>query len=84
MGYMINKFYRYAGLSTEISDAHILRRTFATNMYNQGAPVKNIASYIGDLESTTSQYYIAVKRTIRSHGETLSVVPLPLQNDKSK
>ena len=59
---MIKKFYRYAGLPVEISGAHILRRTFATNMYNQGAPVKNIASYIGDLESTTSQYYIAIKR----------------------
>ena len=81
MGYMINKFYRKVGLPEEITGAHILRRTFATNMYNQGAQIKNIASYIGDLESTTSQYYIAVKRTIRSQGQTISVVPLPHEEE---
>ena len=82
MGYMINRFYQKAGLSEEITGAHILRRTFATNQYQQGAPIKKIASYIGDLESTTSQYYIAIKRTIRSNGETISVVPMPLSKEK--
>ena len=40
---------------------HIFRKTFATRMYESGARVEEIAAYIGDLESTTQKYYIAIR-----------------------
>lgn len=48
---------------------HIFRRTFATRMYKNGARVKEIAAYIGDLESITERYYIAVCKKIVEDGE---------------
>lgn len=74
---LINKLYRNAGLSEEISGAHILRHTFATDLFYRGAQIKSIASYIGDLESTTAQYYIAIRKTIRAGDRALNVVPIP-------
>lgn len=41
---------------------HIFRKTFATRMYESGARVEEIAAYIGDLESTTQKYYIAIRK----------------------
>ena len=47
-------------------------------MYESGARVKEIAAYIGDLESTTERYYITVRKKIVEGGETKQVVMLPV------
>lgn len=64
---------------------HVLRRTFATTMYEQGARVEEIAAYIGDLESTTRKYYIAIRKKVTVDGTTKQVVKLPdlTKNDAS-
>lgn len=56
--------FRHAGLTELKGGLHIFHRTFATRMYENGARVKEIAAYIGDLESTTEQYYIAVRKKL--------------------
>ena len=56
--------FKNAGLAELNGGLHIFRRTFATRMYENKARVKEIAAYIGDLESTTEQYYIAVRKKI--------------------
>ena len=56
---------------------HIFRKTFATRMYESGARVEEIAAYIGDLESTTQKYYIAIRKKVVSNGEVRQVVKLP-------
>lgn len=42
---------------------------FFNDWYENGARVKEIAAYIGGLESTTEQYYIAVRKKIMEDGE---------------
>lgn len=69
--------FRHAGLTELKGGLHIFRRTFATRMYENGARVKEIAAYIGDLESTTEQYYIAVRKKIVEDGEAKQVVMVP-------
>ena len=59
------------------SSLHIFRRTFATNMYLSGAGVKEVAAYIGDLESTTEKYYISVRRKVREGGKEIHIVEVP-------
>ncbi|MBR3735014.1 MAG: hypothetical protein IKN07_03975, partial [Lachnospiraceae bacterium] len=56
---------------------HIFRRTFATRMYENGADTKEIAAYIGDLESTTMRYYIAARKKMKIGGSIRQIVPLP-------
>lgn len=68
-----------AGLADLKGGLHIFRRTFATRMYENGARIKEIAAYIGDLESTTERYYIAVRKKIVENGETKQVVMVPTQ-----
>ena len=46
-------------------------------MYESGARVKEIAAYIGDLESTTERYYIAVRKKITTDGVVQQIVDLP-------
>lgn len=70
--------FRHAGLTELKGGLHIFRRTFATRMYENGARVKEIAAYIGDLESTTEQYYIAVRKKIMEDGEAKQVVMVPV------
>ena len=41
------------------------------------ATVEEIAAYIGDLESTTQKYYIAIRKKVVSNGEVRQVVKLP-------
>ena len=79
VGYLINKFYRDIGIGPGITGAHVLRRTFATQEYMKGAELKKIASYIGDLESTTSEYYITVKSNIIMGGKVMNVTPFPMK-----
>ncbi len=69
--------YKKLGFDSEISGLHVLRRTFATRMYDSGAGVKEIAAYIGDLESTTMQYYIAARKKIKVGTTTKQFVPIP-------
>ena len=37
-------------------------------MYDAGARVEEIAAYIGDLESTTRRYYIAIRKKVSGFG----------------
>ena len=69
--------FKNAGLSDLSGGLHIFRRTFATRMYENGARVKEIAAYIGDLESTTERYYIAVRKKIMDGDNVNQVVMLP-------
>jgi integrase len=70
--------FKNAGLTAYTGGLHIFRRTFATRMYENGARVADIAAYIGDLESTTMQYYIAKrKKYIASDGTEKQIVELP-------
>ena len=56
---------------------HIFGRTFATQMYEEGARVKDIAAYIGDLASTTEQYYIAARKKVKVGDKSKHIVELP-------
>ena len=69
--------YKNLGFDEKISGLHLFRRTFATKMYEKGADAKTIAAYIGDLESTTLKYYIAVRKKMRIGNDMRQVVPLP-------
>lgn len=69
--------FKAAGLDGLAGGLHIFRRTFATKMYEQGARVKEIAAYIGDLESTTERYYIAARKKVKLGNELQQVVPIP-------
>lgn len=55
---------KHAGLSDVKGGLHIFRKTFATKTYEQGAKVADIATYIGNLESTTIKYYIAIRKKL--------------------
>lgn len=66
-----------AGLSDIEGGLHIFRKTFATRMYECGVRVEEIAAYIGDLESTTRKYYIAIRKKIVAGGEIKQIVKLP-------
>ena len=69
--------YKHVKFVTKVSGLHIFRRTFATRMYERGADVKEIAAYIGDLESTTMQYYIAARKKMVVGDSVRQIVPLP-------
>ena len=69
--------YKHIDFNTKVSGLHIFRRTFATRMYENGADVKEIAAYIGDLESTTMQYYIAARKKMVIGDTVRQYVPLP-------
>lgn len=66
-----------AGLRDVKAGLHIFRKTFATQMYENGARVEEIAAYIGDLESTTRKYYIAIRKKLVAGGEIKQIVKLP-------
>lgn len=69
--------YRNAGLTHLKGGVHILRKTFATEMYERGARIKEIAAYIGDLESTTERYYIAIRKKRIVDGKEEHIVTIP-------
>ena len=77
MEHCMGTVYKNAGLDDKVSGLHILRRTFATRMYENGADTKEIAAYIGDLESTTMQYYIAARKKVIVGGTVKQIVPRP-------
>lgn len=78
---MINKIYREAGLPDNITGAHILRRTRATDMHNAGARLEDIGSYLGDTPETILKHYISVTKKIVADGKVLNVVKLPVDID---
>ncbi len=69
--------FKNAGLVDYTGALHIFRRTFATQMYEEGARVKDIAAYIGDLASTTEQYYIAARKKVKVGDKSKHIVELP-------
>lgn len=77
--------FRNAGLNHLSGGLHIFRRTFATRLFEKGRPVKEIAAYIGDLESTTEKYYIAVRKKRVVEGKVLQIVELskPFQTEET-
>lgn len=72
--------YKHAGIFENKYGVHILRRTFATNLYNKGVPIKTIAAYLGDLPSTVERYYISARTKKIWNGEVIQVVELPKNN----
>lgn len=66
-----------AGLKDVRGGLHTLRKTFATQLYKNGVRVEEIAAYIGDLESTTHRYYIAIRKKVIADGCMKQVVMLP-------
>ena len=77
LGSCVRTIFRKAGLPEEISGLHVFRRTFATKMYDSGATIKDIAAYLGDLESTVSKHYISVRKRVKVGGITRNIVPVP-------
>lgn len=73
----MSTIFRNAGLSNLSGGLHIFRRTFASRQYEKGVRAKKIAAYIGDLESTTEKYYIAVRKKRVVGGKVQQIVELP-------
>lgn len=80
--HLMDTIYKHVDFVNEVSGLHILRRTFATRMHESGASVKEIAAYIGDLESTTLRYYIAVRKKVVMGNEVTQIVPMPNMRNK--
>lgn len=80
----IATIFRKIGLEELGGSLHIFRRTFATRMYENGARIKEIAAYIGDLESTTEKYYIAARKKLVTGGKIQQVVQLPTDMRKKE
>lgn len=77
MEHRMKVIFRNAGFDSYSGGLHIFRRTFAANQYDTGARVEEIAAYIGDLESTTRRYYIAIRKKVSVQGIEKQIVPLP-------
>lgn len=76
--------FHNAGLNDLSGGLHIFRRTFATRLYERGMRTKDIAAYIGDLESTTEKYYIAVRKKRVVEGKVQQIVELPVAFHKEE
>ena len=72
----INRLYRLSDLPSNITGAHILRRTFATREYDAGKRVDDIAKYIGDTVETVRKHYISITKKMMVGGEIKNVVTL--------
>lgn len=77
----IREFYKEVGLPADISGAHILRRTLATKMHNDGCGLEDIAAYLGDTPETVLKHYISLAKKVVMEGKTLNVVALPQNKD---
>lgn len=51
-------------------------------MFEDGARVKGIAAYIGDLVSTTEKYYVAIGKKIKLGDKIKHIVELPKKQIK--
>lgn len=72
----VNTLYKNVGIKDHASGLHILRRTFATELFDKGYSIKEIAAYLGDDESTVARYYIAARKTKEVDGKRIAVVEL--------
>lgn len=72
----LNKLYKEVGFE-DISGAHILRRTLATQMHKNSCRVEDIAAYLGDEPATIIKHYISLTETVIAEGEVLNVVKVP-------
>ena len=75
--YRMKVIMKNAGLKNIKGGLHIFRKTFATQMYERGARVEEIAAYIGNLESTTRKYYIAIRKKMVAGDKTRQIVMIP-------
>ncbi len=73
----INKLYREIGLPADVTGCHILRRTCATKMHNEGCSTEDIAAYLGDLPETIRKHYLCLTQRIVSDGEVINIVKYP-------
>ena len=61
MEHCFARIEKKAEISKTTGALHVLRKTFATKMYRQGAKIEEIAAYIGDEPDTVRRYYIGMK-----------------------
>jgi integrase len=73
----IKGYYREIGFPEDISGAHILRRTYATKLYNEGCPIEEIAKYLGDLPETVRKHYINITKRLEQDGKIINVIRIP-------
>lgn len=73
----ISDYYSDMGMPSNISGAHILRRTCATNMHFAGCSIEDIASYLGDTPETILKHYICLTKKLVAGTEVLNAVPYP-------
>ncbi len=66
-----------AGLIHVKGGLHTLRKTAATQLYEAGARMEDIAAYIGDLESTTRKYYVSIRKKTMTKDGLTQIVKLP-------
>lgn len=83
MEHRLKVIFKNAEITGVNGGLHILRKTFATMMYENGARVEEVAAYIGDLVSTTQKYYIAIRKKEMRGGAVRQVVKLPKVSDGS-
>jgi len=74
--HIVGTVYKNAGISDNVSGLHILRRSFATKLYQEGYTIKDIAAYLGDEEATVAKYYIAAREVREVDGKRIAVVSL--------
>ena len=76
-GTLINRLYKEIGLPDEVTGAHVLRRTFATQLYDEGCTIEDIAAYLRDTPETVRKHYISLTKQVISDGKVKNVVKLP-------
>ena len=72
----IRMLYRQLGFPNDISGAHVLRRTCATRLYDEGQTIEIIAAYLGDTKETILKHYICLTKQVKSGDVILNIVSL--------
>lgn len=72
----LKPLYKAAGYGAEISGAHVLRRTCATDLHEDGYRIETIAAYLGDLPETIRKHYISMTKKLVADGEVKNAVSL--------
>ncbi len=60
---LVNKYMERAGVKKASESAHLLRRTFATLMYNQTGDIFAVSAVLGHANVTTTQRYVKENAT---------------------